>query len=97
MNSGVGGTPALTTFVYDEAGQMTSTTLPDGSVMTYEYDAADRVTAMENSLGERIEYGYDAAGNRTSNTVRDASLTIVRQANRGQACIIVLFGGLMLS
>ena len=59
---------------------MLSTTLPDGSVMTYEYDAADRLFAIENGAGERIEYGYDLMGNRTAQTVKDASLTIVRQA-----------------
>ena len=81
VDSGAGGTPALTTFVYDDAGQMASTTLPDGSVMTYEYDAADRLFAIENGVGERIEYGYDPMGNRTAQTVKDASLTIVRQAS----------------
>ena len=80
VDSGAGGTPAVTEFGYDAAGQMISTIQPDGSVMTYEYDAADRLSAIQNGVGERIEYSYDAMGNRTSQVVKDSSLTIVRQS-----------------
>ena len=52
----------VTGFVYDDAGQMTSMTLPDGSVMTYEYDAADRLVETVFPSGRVLTYARDAIG-----------------------------------
>lgn len=73
---------ATTTLDYDLAGQLIRITRPDGSVLNYEYDAAHRVAAVSNNLGERIEYALDAAGNRTTETVKSATSTIVRTQSR---------------
>lgn len=69
---------ATTTFAYDDAGQIASVTLPDGSVLNYEYDEAQRLEAVSNALGERIEYTLDAMGNRTQEVVKSSTSTIVR-------------------
>ena len=67
-----------TQFEYDQMGQLTRVTRPDGSVLNYEYDAAHRVTAISNALGERIDYTLNVAGNRTSETIKSSTGTIVR-------------------
>jgi RHS repeat-associated protein len=56
----------LTTYKYDEAGQLKKVTLPDGSSSNYIYDNAHRLTSITNSAGEKIVYILDASGNRTS-------------------------------
>lgn len=70
-----GGDPAkdaLTDFQYDNVGQLTQITLPDGSFLKYEYDDARRLAAIENTLGERIEYTLDNAGNREKEEICSA-------------------------
>ena len=69
---------AVTVFTYDAIGQITNIRRPDGSELSYEYDSARRVTAVFNALGERIEYTLDAMGNRTAETVKSDSGTIIR-------------------
>jgi len=72
----------ITRYGYDDVGQLTSLTQPDGSVMSFEYDEAQRLTAIVNTLGERIEYSLDAAGNRTGETVKSTSGDIKRSQTR---------------
>ncbi|MDB4308914.1 hypothetical protein N9913_01260, partial [Porticoccaceae bacterium] len=73
---------AVTTFGYDNVGQVISITLADDSVVNYEYDGAQRLVAISNALGERMEYTLDAAGNRTLEVVRDATSIIVKTQAR---------------
>ncbi|WP_420347619.1 RHS repeat-associated core domain-containing protein [Pelagibius sp.] len=73
---------AVTTFVYDAAGLMTSVTQPDGQQLLYEYDAAQRLTAITNAQGERIEYTLDAMGNVTGEVLRSDTGAIVRSQTR---------------
>ncbi len=80
MNSSQGD--ATTKFAYDLLGQVMRITRPDGSVLNYEYDAAHRVTAITNHANERIDYTLDAEGNRTTETVKSSSGTIVRTHTR---------------
>lgn len=61
---------SVTTFSYDQVGQLVQMTMPDGSAISYEYDAAHRLVSIENNLQERIEYTLDAAGNRLSESVK---------------------------
>ncbi len=67
----VGG--ELTAYEYDPAGQLTKTTLPDGSYLSFSYDAAHRLTAVSDSLGNRIAYTLDATGNRVKEDALDPS------------------------
>ncbi len=61
---------ALTTsYVYDSAGNLLSTTLPDGSVLTNAYDSAHRLTKVTDALGNYTSYTLDALGDRTQVTV----------------------------
>ncbi|MDM3871792.1 RHS repeat-associated core domain-containing protein [Porticoccus sp. W117] len=69
---------AVTTYGYDNVGQITSITLANGAVMNYEYDGARRLTAVSNNLGERIEYTVDLAGNVTQEVIKDGGSTIVK-------------------
>jgi RHS repeat-associated protein len=55
------------TYTYDDAGNRTGLTSPQGNE-TYTYDALDRLTDVSYAGGPTVEYGYDAAGNRTSET-----------------------------
>ena len=73
---------AITTYGYDNVGQVTSITLPDGVILNYEYDAAQRLDAIYNNDNERIEYTLDDAGNRTGEDIKNSSGTIVRSQTR---------------
>ncbi len=73
---------ATTAFTYDDSGQVTRITRPDGSVLAYEYDDAQRVVAVSNGRNERIEYTLNAAGNRLSETVKSDTGNIVRTQTR---------------
>ncbi len=53
-----------TSFAYDSAGNLTKTTLPDGSYLAYGYDNAHRPTSITNILGESQGITYDSAGQR---------------------------------
>jgi RHS repeat-associated protein len=51
---------------YDDAGNVTRITRPDGSFLEMEYDGSSRVTKLTSALGDNIRYAYDAMGNTTS-------------------------------
>lgn len=74
-----GANQAVYGFTYDNAGNLTVVTQPNGSSLTYAYDNAHRVTSVTNNLGESITYTLDALGNRTATIVRSASSTITKQ------------------
>jgi RHS repeat-associated protein len=64
---------AITTMTYDDAGNVTRVTQPDGAYLDYVYDAAHRLTDVVDNLGNRIHYTLDAAGNRVKEQTYDAS------------------------
>jgi RHS repeat-associated protein len=70
-----------TLFNYDDVGQLTDVTLPNGAAVHYDYDAAHRLTDISDQRGNRIHYTLDAAGNRRSVDVFDPSnvLTATQQ------------------
>jgi YD repeat-containing protein len=76
----VGG--ELTSYDYDNVGQLTKVTLPDGSFLSYGYDAAHRLTGMSDNLGNRIAYTLDAMGNRTQEQVFDPANTLAQTRSR---------------
>lgn len=65
------GSARTTTYEYDAVGQLTKTTLADGSEQNYVYDAAHDLREISDNLGNKIEYSYDAKGNRTSELIKD--------------------------
>ena len=69
---------ASTRYTYDNEGQLRSTTLPNGTVLTNEYDPAHRLIAVSNNAGERIDYVLDAAGNRLEEITGTAALGITK-------------------
>ena len=64
---------AVTSMAYDDAGNVTRVTQPDGVYLDYVYDAAHRLTDVVDNLGNRIRYTLDAAGNRVKEQTYDAS------------------------
>jgi RHS repeat-associated protein len=73
---------ATTTYGYDPVGNLTQVTDPDNVVTHYTYDAARRLTDVTDALGNHIHYTLDNAGNKTAETVYDASNTVKRSIGR---------------
>lgn len=69
-----------TTYTLNAVGHPTRITRPDGSYLDYGYDDAQRLTSIQDSLGNRIEYVLNAAGARVTESVKDASNTLVRRS-----------------
>jgi len=65
-----------TAYTYDNVGQLTQISTPDGQLITYTYDPAHRLTDIQDGLGNRIHYTLDAMGNRTRQDTYDASGTL---------------------
>jgi YD repeat-containing protein len=76
----VGG--QITLLDYDGVGNVTKTTLPDGSYLMSEYDGAQRLVALEDNLGNRTEFTLDAMGNRTAEAIRDDGGSVTRTRGR---------------
>jgi YD repeat-containing protein len=76
----VGG--ETTSYDYDNAGQMTQVTLPDGSALYYTYDDAHRLTRIADNLGNSINYTLDNMGNRTNEQTKDVNGALTRQVTR---------------
>ena len=72
----------VTSYDYDNVGQLTKVTLPDSSFLSYSYDDAHRLTGMQDNLGNAIAYTLDAMGNRTAEQVRDPSSNLVQTRSR---------------
>jgi RHS repeat-associated protein len=58
---------------YDNVGQITRVTQPDGVYLDYVYDNAHRLTHVVDTLGNRIHYTLDNAGNRIKEETFDAT------------------------
>jgi YD repeat-containing protein len=71
-----------TSYDYDDAGQLTKVTLPDGSFLSYTYDTAHRLTDIADKQGNRITYTLDAMGNRTLEEVRDPANQLAQKRSR---------------
>jgi len=72
----------VTQFAYDNAGNLTKTTFPDGAWISQTFDTAHRLTGQGNSAGESTTYTLDDAGNKTYTQMLDASQTPRFQATR---------------
>src|SRR5262249_19044805 len=60
-----------TSYDYDNTGNLTKVTLPDGTWLAYEYDAANAVVGVGDSLGDSIDYELDVMANRVGESVYD--------------------------
>jgi YD repeat-containing protein len=76
----VGG--ELTSYDYDDVGQLHILTYPDGSFLRFEYDAAHRLTDIIDHLGNIIHYAPDAVGNPVEEWVYDPQRTLTRRHSR---------------
>ena len=72
----------LTQFTYDNVGQLTKVTQPDGSFVSYAYDPAHRLTDITNAAGDTIHYTLDLMGNRTQEQVKDGLGAVKQQKGR---------------
>jgi RHS repeat-associated protein len=70
---------AITSYAYDDAGQLERITEPGGAYLQYGYDNAHRLIDVSDSAGNRIHYTLNAVGQRTKEEVFDASNTLVRR------------------
>lgn len=67
---------ATTSYTYDDNGNVLTTTLPNGVVMTYTYDNARRLSTITDDIGNSITYTYDDAGNITKEDYKDTGSTL---------------------
>tara|TARA_R110002095_G_scaffold77366_2_gene66420 strand:+ start:1059 stop:5732 length:4674 start_codon:yes stop_codon:yes gene_type:complete len=67
---------AVTSYTYDDNGNVLTVTLPNGVVTTYTYDNAQRLTGVEDDLGNTITYTLDAADNITKEEYKNSSSTL---------------------
>jgi YD repeat-containing protein len=77
-----GGAARTTTYTYDNAGQLTGATLPDGSTLGYSYDAAHRLTGVTDAKGNTVTYTLDGMGNQVGEQVKDPSGNLQRNITR---------------
>lgn len=73
---------AITTYEYDNVGQLTKVTQPDGSFLAYTYDTAHRLTDITDNAGNKIHYTLDAMGNRIEEEVFDPANTLTQTRTR---------------
>lgn len=73
---------ATTSYGYDNVGQVTSITGPEGTVLNYAYNGARQLTAVSNGLGERIEYTLDLQGNQTGESIKSDTGAITKTLSR---------------
>ena len=69
----------VTSYDYNSAGNLTKTTLPDGSYISRAYNDAHWVTTITNALSESQGITYDSAGDVTQTLWKNASGTTKRQ------------------
>ncbi len=72
----------ITSYRYDDAGQLERVTLPDLSYIEYTWDDAGRIEKVEDNLGHLIDYELDGLGNRTKEEIFDPDGTLVQTMHR---------------
>jgi RHS repeat-associated protein len=71
-----GGAAHITSFLYDDVGQLVSAEAPNGTVLTYDYDDAHNLSSITDNFGNKVAYDYDLNGNRTGESTRDPSSSL---------------------
>lgn len=72
----------VTSYQYDNAGQVKRITSPDASYLNFTYDGAHRLTAVTDNLGNRIQYTLDNMGNRTQEEIFDPASNLAQRKTR---------------
>ena len=72
----------MTSYDYDNVGQLTKVTLPDGSYLSYGYDPAHRLTSISGQRGQPHRLHAGLAGNRTLEQVFDPANTLAQTRSR---------------
>ena len=68
----------VTSYSYDNEGQLTRITYPDNTFQHFVYDQAHDLREISDHDGNKLEYQYDAKGNRTHELIKDPDGTLVR-------------------
>jgi YD repeat-containing protein len=71
--AGPGQTALLSTFTYNQTGQVLSYTNTRGKTWTFAYNNARRLTETTGPTGDKVTYTYDAAGNVTKEEYRNGT------------------------
>ncbi len=71
------GSGATLGYGYDRAGNLTTLTYPDSSVITRTYDAANRFVGLTDPLGHTTQFAYDAANNLTMTTYPNGAAAVM--------------------
>jgi YD repeat-containing protein len=77
-----GGTPRVTTYIYNDADLLSGVTQPDGTTLSYTYDSARRLTGLRDAQGNSVTYTLDASGNRINEEIRDSGGALRRSVAR---------------
>ena len=76
------GLSELTTYEYDDVGQLKRVTLPDNSFVKYDYDDAHRLYRVTDAAGNTIQYTLDPMGNKTAEVTSDGTGNLARKVTR---------------
>ena len=77
-----GGTARVTTYTYDNVGQVTHVANPDGTGVGFTYDAAHRLTGATDARGNSVTYTLDNMGNRIAEQLKDPGGVLQRTMSR---------------
>lgn len=66
----------VTSFEYDNIGQLIKITLPSGAVTNYSYSGSRLLTSMSDGQGNSVNYTYDVMGNVTKIDVKNPADTL---------------------
>jgi YD repeat-containing protein len=77
-----GGPARLTTYSYDNVGQLTGVQNPDGTSISYTYDAAHRLVGATDARGNSVTYTLDNVGNRIAEQLKDPGGVLQRSMSR---------------
>lgn len=83
----------ITTWEYDERGDLFSHTSPSGVRFDFEHDAAGRLTGVRYADGTRSSIRYDERGNRIATVDRAGAQTLFERDARGCLTALLQPGG----
>jgi YD repeat-containing protein len=76
------GTAQITTYSYDNVGQLTQVQLPNATTMIYTYDTAHRLIGIKDNALNTVSYTLDNLGNRIGEQIKDPGGSLARNVTR---------------